>query len=456
MYHTNDLHSHFEQWPKIASYLNKRKRYHQKRKEDVFFFDIGDHMDRVNQMTEATMGKGNIQIMNGLGYQNVTIGNNEGITLTKESLCALYEEANFNVVLANLLNENGNRPKWASPYEIHTLENGLKVGVTGMTAPFSLFYKELGWEVLNPFDILPSLVEEIRKEADIVILLSHLGINDDEKIAEEIPGIDVIMGGHTHHLFKTGKVIKGTLLAAAGKFGKYVGEVCLSYDHSEQLLVNKEASVVEMDTQKECISVKQQISSINKRGEEILAETLCHLNKEYAAKWFEPSPLADLLVTGLKEWCDAEIGMLNAGVLLDGLEKGPITKADLHRICPHPINPCKVELKGDELKEVILMSFTEKMQNLELKGFGFRGKVMGRMVFDGVEVRLKRLDDGLEHVTEIFILGERLDPTRTYSVATLDMFTFGYLYPELTHAKKKKYYLPELLRDVLTHKLITT
>ena len=50
-----------------------------------------------------------------LGYQYVTIGNNEGITLPHDAFDCLYEQAKFKVLVANLYDENHVRPKWVTP-----------------------------------------------------------------------------------------------------------------------------------------------------------------------------------------------------------------------------------------------------------------------------------------------------------------------------------------------------
>ena len=61
--------------------------------EACYIFDIGDHVDRSHPFTEGTKGKGNINLLNEAGYDAVTIGNNEGITMSKEALSSLYEDA---------------------------------------------------------------------------------------------------------------------------------------------------------------------------------------------------------------------------------------------------------------------------------------------------------------------------------------------------------------------------
>lgn len=453
IYHTNDLHSYFNHWPKVTAFLNERKKWHNQRSENMMFFDIGDHMDRVHPVSEATLGIGNVELMNEVGYHNVTIGNNEGITLSKEELNQLYDGANFQVVCANLFTEEGILPSWLKPYDIHTLNNNLTVGVIGITVAFKQFYEQLGWKINDPFSILPTIVADVKQKADIVILLSHLGLSDDEQLAREIPGIDIILGGHTHHLLKSGKVINNTLICGAGKFGAYVGEVMLKYDTDARSIIRKEAAVNPVDHQQPSQGSLEKIKNLIERSQQKLDESIGHLEEDLELSWYEESQFAQLLADALKEWCHTEISMVNSGVLLEPLQQGPITLGDLHRICPHPINPCRVMLRGDKLKEVIQQSLTERMQNLEVNGFGFRGKVLGKMVFTGVTFYSERLEDGLVHIREIRINGESIDFNRDYSIATLDMFTFGHLYPEIAHSKGKKYYLPEMLRDVLRWKL---
>lgn len=452
IYHTNDIHSHFENWPKVTQFLNERRAYHQQRNEQMLLFDIGDFLDRFHPITEATKGKANIQLLNDLGYDAVTIGNNEGITLSFTDLNELYEEARFPVIVANLFNQNGERPTWLKPYHIIQLTDALKIGVIGLTVHYSKFYELLGWSVTDPFSALKDLLHELSPQVDIIVLLSHLGINEDERIAEMFEEVDIILGAHTHHVLPEGRAVKNTLICGAGKFGEHIGIVKLEIDGSIRH-IQKSAHVAHLTQYKECEDMKEKINTLYAQSEKLLNEKVIDLYDDLKLDWFSPSPFAKLMAAALKEWCEGEIGMVNAGVLLEPLFKGTVTKGDLHRICPHPINPCKVYLRGDELKEVILQANTEELKHLQIKGLGFRGKLMGQMVYDGLELETETLADGLEHIHSIIINGEELDTNRVYAVATIDMFTFGNLYPEIRRAENKQYYLPEFLRNVLEWKL---
>src|SRR5690606_15248925 len=158
---------------------------------------------------------------------------NEGITLSKEELQDLYKQADFEVVLSNLFDDTGERPDWAKPYRITTTEEGIRIGLVGATAEFTPFYKRLGWTVTDAKQSIIDTVDEISGRTDLIICLSHLGIKEDEQLAELCPDIDVILGAHTHHIFHEGKEIGKTMLGAAGKFGMYIGHITIDLPASK-------------------------------------------------------------------------------------------------------------------------------------------------------------------------------------------------------------------------------
>ncbi|MGI8315670.1 bifunctional metallophosphatase/5'-nucleotidase [Halobacillus mangrovi] len=453
IYYTSDLHSHFENWPQIVGYFNEQKEKHNRKGESFWLVDNGDHVDRFHPIAEGLMGKGNVTLMNQAGYHVANLGNNEGITLSSEDLYTLYDHAEFDVVCANLQYGEQPQPSWLKPYEVITSKQGTKIGVIGLTAPFKTFYEQIGWEVTSPFEVLDHILDKVREEADIVVLLSHLGINDDEEIARQYEGIDVIIGGHTHHLFQNGEYINESLLTAAGKHGTHLGEVMLVWNHESGKLERKEAYAVPTENLKKNEEVTREVKGMREQAVSQLRTPVTYLNQPLYIAWFQESDLMQRLTRELQTWTQADLAMLNAGVLLDHLGEGEITFEDVHRICPHPMNPCKVELSGDEILEVIRVAHTKKLTEIRLKGFGFRGEVIGKMIFTGVEIQVTEGKDGEKHVRNVTLNGEPIDHDRIYTLATADTFTFGRLFPEIAYAPKKKYYMPELLRDILTKAL---
>lgn len=444
IYHTNDLHSHFENWPRIHQFLIDRKIYHQKAGEEFFLFDIGDHADRWHPLTEATKGKGNVELLNRAGYHAVTIGNNEGITFPFEDLNHLYDEREFDVVLANLYDKSsGDRPNWVKDHVIYETKKGIKMAITGLTANFGQLYNLLGWELTDPIVELKKQLTQLEGQFDVMVLLSHLGIRDDEKIGQEFSNIDVVIGGHTHHVLQDGQLENDTLLTCAGKYGMYVGYIRLVVDPITPTIMEKKARLFDFNELPQVTKEEEAIEQLYDSGKGRLSVPVVTLDSDY----LDREELAQLLVDATREWCDADCAIINEGLIIKSLSSKQITKYDLLTICPHPINPCTVQLSGLELKEVLIQSLDSKWEDMKLMGLGFRGKIMGKMIYSEIKI------NPIPNPDTFLINGMPIENEKIYKVAVPDMFTFGRFFPFIFQAKHKHYFLPEFLRHVLEWKL---
>ncbi|WP_088071357.1 bifunctional metallophosphatase/5'-nucleotidase [Gottfriedia luciferensis] len=449
LFHTNDIHSHFETWPSIVGLLKSKRELARMKGEETLTFDVGDFVDRFHPISEATLGKGNVKLLNDAFFDAVTIGNNEGITLSKDELLNLYEDAKFDVLIGNLTISEGTKCL-SKPFEIYERQ-GVKLGVIGLTVAYPVFYETLGWSIKDPFEMLKEILPIVKAQSDIVIILSHLGMKDDQRIAEQFSGIDIILGAHTHHLFPNGEYAGGTLLCGTGKHGNYLGEVLMSVNKQTKRLINAEASVTEVHKLPRYYQdemTKMNLSNLMRLSEEILSEPVTLLSNNLAVNWFKESPLPKLLANALRQWTKSEISMINSGILLEGLNRGLVNKGHIHRICPHPINPCIVYLSGSELLDVINRGEDKELTHLKMKGFGFRGKVIGKMVYDGLTI-LDREKRRHFYQEDLFVNGQMLDLNRIYEVGTLDLFTFGHLFPTIRDSQHKRFFMPEFIRDVL-------
>jgi 5'-nucleotidase len=130
--------------------------------------------------------------------------------------------------------------------------------------------------------------------------------------------------------------------------------------------------------------------------------------------------------------------MFNAGIFLGSLDNGWVTRENMHSLLPHPINVCVISLEGTELLEIHELSLNEDWPKITVKGLGFRGALMGAMLYE----RLYKNRHG-----QLFAGNREVVPGEIYTLATLDMFTFGFFFPSLQYAKKE-YYMPELIRDI--------
>ncbi|MDK1717316.1 bifunctional metallophosphatase/5'-nucleotidase [Dellaglioa algida] len=422
--HTNDIHSHLENWPKIRRFLQSEKINLERQGQTVLTFDIGDAIDRVHPLSEATNGKANIELMNTVKYDAVTIGNNEGIGNSRSQLQHLYDDATFDIIIDNVVDgEVDSRPSWATEYKLMETAAGTKIGIIALTAPFPMTYEMNGWESNQIDTVLPTLLKKLVGKVDVIILLSHLGLGVDRKVAQKYPQIDIILGGHSHHLLKSGEIVNDSLLAAAGKWGMYIGEVSVELENHN--ITQKNARVIETEGLPEISSDQAEIAGYRSRGESMLtSEVITNLPRDLNTSWTQNSELMQVALKAIELGTKTDIAMLNGGLLLKNLQKGVVTKNDLHQTLPHPMRVITVKLTGYNL--IRLMQEIKKnrsfLKKFPIRGMGFRGQLFGEVVVDG----LTEQENG-----ELLYHKQKIVLDAYYTFATVDHFMYIPFFPTI-------------------------
>ena len=235
--HTNDAHGMLE--PPTASpespggYARLATLVADIRKSDkaarVFLVDAGDVLSRGDALTQRSLGRANLAVMNRLAYDLWTPGNGDfydGVP----NLQALMGLARFPTLTANVkLRATGDLLgrefviEKAGPVRVAFF--GLCTVNTGASHAAPL-------EVADAFETASVLVPKLRRQADVVVAVSHLGAPLDLVLATVVPDIDLIVGGHTHTALPNGLRVKGptgreTLIVQAGAHLASLGEVRL-------------------------------------------------------------------------------------------------------------------------------------------------------------------------------------------------------------------------------------
>lgn len=439
--HTNDLHSHFENFPKISRFIKKSRK--NSKADEFLLFDIGDAMDRAHPLTEATDGQANIEWMNRQKYDAATIGNNEGLGNSHKQLEHLYDQANFPVILGNLYEKNGELASFAKPYKIITTKKGTKIGVLGFTAPYILTYPLMGWDIHLMQTEVPKALAEMKKlKCDVIILLSHLGVSMDRLLAKEYPQIDLIIGAHTHHLFPKGEMDNGVLLAAAGKWGRYVGTIDLKLDKGQ--IVDKQAYTTATAELK--VKKKDQvwIDARQDEGNQILDdEKVGQIPYTLSTDIDSEHPFINEALKAVQEYADADAAVLSSGLFLQDLNKGIVTEKDLHEALPHAIHVMQTTLTGDNVWRLVMeMEKNRAFLRRHLqKGMGFRGKIFGELVYRGIQVDSKR---------NVYINGQELQMDKQYKLALLDHYLFVPFFPTIEIVGDNQIMYPKFIRNVFS------
>lgn len=446
--HTNDLHSHFENWPRIRRYLKTTRQQVMADGATVYTFDLGDHVDRVHPVSEATNGQQNIQLMNQIGYDGVTIGNNEGLGFVRAQLDHLYDHANFPVILGNLRTPDTHElPDWAIDHRLLTTAAGTRLLVLGLTAPYHLTYPLAGWQILDVQPTLAALLQRYAGQFDVCVLLSHLGLDVDRLLAKRFPQVTVIIGSHTHHLLPHGEHDHQSLLAAAGKFGRYIGKIELSITPDNQVK-SAVASVTETATLPVADGDTAEITGLQDLGESILSEQrVANLPTAMEA---DPTGQPRLVREGLHaiaEYAGTQAAILNAGLFLQDLPSGVVNQNQLHQLLPHNMHVMTVTLSGYDLWRLVQEFELARLflRRFPQKGMGFRGKIFGELNYLGLAY------DAVTH--QVTWRGEPLSPTRQYRIAMVDHYLFIPFFPTISIVGKNQILYDDLLREVFAQYL---
>ena len=169
-----------------------------------------------------------VKAMNALGVEAMTA--HWEFTYGAERVEALIEELAFPFLAGNVVDTDWEEPVFSSTEFFE--RGGVKVAVIGQAFPYT--------PVANPRYMVPSWsfgirekevaghVEAARDEgAELVVLLSHNGFDVDRKLAGRVPGIDVVLTGHTHDALPRVERVDKTLLVASGSHGKFLSRLDL-------------------------------------------------------------------------------------------------------------------------------------------------------------------------------------------------------------------------------------
>ena len=195
----------------------------------VFLVHAGDELSRSDQLTRATLGAANVAIWNRLGFDIWVPGNGDyydGVDVLR----ARIREFKGTVLAANVVVAAGNAPL-AKPYIIHQA-GPVRIAFLGLCflspgEPTTALFR-----VADATTTAKALAADLRKQADVVVAVTHLGHWPDRRMAAAVEGLDLIIGGHSHTVLPTGTRIKDpggkeVLIVQVGESMRYLGRVDL-------------------------------------------------------------------------------------------------------------------------------------------------------------------------------------------------------------------------------------
>ncbi|MCL6637393.1 MAG: bifunctional metallophosphatase/5'-nucleotidase [Alicyclobacillus sp.] len=448
--HTNDVHSQLENYMRLGTRLRQLRMSVQQRGEPVLTFDLGDVLDRVRPETEATQGRMNAALMAALEYDGWVFGNNEGLTIPPVHWQGLIERSRTLAFGTNLRAAGGWRLPGFVDWHVYDA-GGVRVGVFGLTADYRLPYNRLGIQVDPPLTSARQAVDALRQQgAEVVVLLSHLGLAADRQLARQVAGIDIILGGHSHQFMPCEEWVGQTAIFQPGKHAQVFGYTVLSFDTQTRRLTDVHSQPVVVHPYDPLDPAM--LSAY--RGylpdiEERLQQPVVQLNAPLPVRFDGESPFANLLADALLQAFPCDAALVMSGALTASLLAGTVRMQHVHGACTTPTRPLRMTLRGAELLSLLEKAVRPEYHGRAGYGYGFRGSVVGFLALANACVSLSWDRQGERvQVHRVLVGGQPLQRDRMYRVVTCEYLWLAPVFPEFQRGVDVQMEVP-LVREVL-------
>jgi len=369
--HSNDIHGAIEGYASMAAL----KAQYEAEGAEVILADAGD-FSQGTMYVSTSKGADAISLMNLIGYDVVTLGNHEfdyGATQLLNNL----EHAEFSVVCSNVRDPEGENP-FDTLYSYTTL-SGLTVGFFGLATPKTqtsanpALIKGYSFGADTIWDDAQETIDLLKdQEVDIVIALTHLGVDVDSvsytsyDLLENTTGIDMVLDGHSHTVMTQGK--NGETIQSTGTNFENIGVVVID-DETKTIERNELLAVADLKLEANAAvqaAAQKIIDRIDEEYSQVFASSEVTLNGDKAPSGNRDSETNNGdLITDAMMWqvlregnslpvdTDHIVAILNGGGIRAAITPGDVTRKDINTVLPFGNVITVVTVSGKALLEAL-------------------------------------------------------------------------------------------------------
>ena len=416
-----------------ASEMTKNFFNSQEEKVSKFKVSSGDIVLGGNFLHNQVAG----QFLKWSGITHSAYGNHEFDVPNVENLSTLLKSTDCKMLASNIL-VNPNSPL-ADKIEKSTIleKDGIKYGLIGI-APSDMFDRvklsdtSKAISVLNKeqtIDVVKNEVESLKKQGiNHIVLLSHAGHKVDQRMAQEIDGIDLIFGGHTHELVKGikegenlfySKSGEPVVITQAGKDGENCGILNVDFDKNG-VITKVQNNIIQTREYNRPLFVKDAVEKILGKPEVIgkVGKTLPPPKN----RLIESNPHANMLVDAMRAELDTDIALVNAGNIRGHFSVGPVDTRTIYDITPFDNHMMVIKLSEKQIVDAIKYGCHSTTKSSCKPGLLFVSGLRYKANKKGELLNLEFVDKNKQiHKIDINNPSE----TKTYTVAADDFFATG-------------------------------
>ena len=431
--HTNDIHGHMDVTDKVASgsasftqgglvaTAAQIERLRAQAPERTLLLDGGDAWQGT-YISNENKGQAITKIMSLLRYDAQVVGNHD-FDWGTDNLRQRTTEASFPFLCANCAEASGAVPAYLKPYIVKDL--GLvKVAIIGLILPDAASIIEAssvaGIHFTDTAKTVRTYLPELRKQADLVVALTHIGLDNDRKLATDVPDLDVIVGGHSHTALRAAVTVGKTVIVQTGAYTANLGDLELVIDPAKRTVSAVPTRTNELiavaSTNAPPSDVRTQIAAIvddrravgKKYTERVVGRLAAPLDNPRAE-----CGLGNLITDGLLEYgrlqgWNTDVAFYNFAGVRASLPAGEINYGQLYQVLPFTNVVVNVDLTGKDLLAVFEAA-----------------TAAGRLHVGGGTYAYRFTNPTGHRITAATVGGAAIDPTRIYHVATIDYLLTG-------------------------------
>jgi 2',3'-cyclic-nucleotide 2'-phosphodiesterase (5'-nucleotidase family) len=313
------------------------------------------------------------------------------------------------------------------PYVVKQVGD-LQVGIFGVTTEETNLFSMPAPDTLTSFiDAAGAAVQALAPQCDLIIALTHLGQTCDQMLATYVPGIDIIVGGHSHDALEqpvgvTNPDDETTWIVQAGSFYDCIGNLKLACGPSGVDIISYQLMPVD-DSVPEVPEIAATVQTLVDDLEAdprygpvyslIIAEAAIDISRDLPELPNRDTPMGNLVADAFRDTTGTDVALTVWGFISQGLCEGPLTGADIFQTVPYGYDEitgygfrlATFELTGEEL--LMGLEYTvEQTQYLidlyiQVSGMTF--------TYDSTETYGER-------VRSVLIDGQQLDPGAVYTI----------------------------------------
>jgi 2',3'-cyclic-nucleotide 2'-phosphodiesterase (5'-nucleotidase family) len=397
----------------LAGYVQQQRAAANAAGQQVVVTDAGDWYQGTLEGNESK-GLLTVEFLSRLRPDAVVLGNHE-YDFGADNVRRLCKAATFPVLGANVTTGRERTPAaFVQPFAVVPV-HGLRLVVLGLitrdtkavsTGPFG--DDDFTDEAAAVRRVLP----DAKKAGDVVVLLTHCGVEVDRELARAFPEIPLILGGHSHTGLTEPLREGNTWIVQTHGKGSEVSRVEAIADAATKTLRPLRGELVELDV-------------ATTPSDAATTAWFTEATRELAAHWDTPigtleapayeergprsTPAGNLVADLFRAEAKADVGLTNKGGLRTRLTAGKLTRRTLYELLPFENTLVSLTLTGADLRAVLQGALAPDRRPLEIGGASYTWTER----------------DGARVLLDVTVGGALLEPTKTYRVATSSFLARG-------------------------------